>query len=907
MFYRVDSTRVTLREYWWDCRNPLAILLWLTKWLWIRLPASVDDPPVDSLASFEVAEADIPDEVLDDIDPICEQLEECGFHSPVFHAIDDGYHQTSIHLATFLHESGQAVARIHRRIWTFTKPPKKYLFPTFLSVFGDGTSLVSSAGKPDLLAPDSCQIGWHRGANVDKLWREHEEQLDRQPISKVIRPIRNRRDLCDAVEDQHAAVRDFHVDRGVFVPMTAEEEARALSVTLSATGSTGTETDTETALVESAVLAEIDRQQNKRPGWGNAVFILVLSVLLFLGAGSARWSWDFVLMLIPILFIHELGHFVAMRAFRYRNVKMFFIPLFGAAVSGSNYNVAGWKKAIVSLAGPLPGIALAIGLGTAALVFEIPLMLNVALLTLFLNGLNLLPVLPLDGGWVMHTTLFSRHHLLDAAFRVIAAVALFAGSMAVGDRILPILGIFMLMGVPTVWRMGRIVKRLRPQLPAVSADEQSIPPETARAIIHEVRNDYPQTGLNTKTIAVATLQIFESLNARPPGWIGTIGLLGIHFCSLVVAVVASCVFVIGQQADLRDFIGAAAAAPQNVYTGGSTRVWSGANADQSAESTENTIIATFSDSSQADDAYADLSARLPETATLRVFGQSLLLALPADDDASRKRWLAELESRCDQVAVNSQNFLVTFTATFIAPNADVAEDIEDQAKDYFGVLSSNLIPPWSPEHALTPAYEKARRTYRKLEARGEVDDSPQLQQLSRRAAEAMRRGDREAQQKIQQEQNALWEQSRQQHIDSVREEGERLVDTALIDIYRQCPQYPVLAEAAAADGETEPAGEEHRKAVEEYHKQYQEWQQKLGERMGQLPMDNGQPVPGVNRHSTSSGSVTRAGLLLRFNWLTFARPVDGVASFTDWLNEKGRLDFKYEFHTNPELWDELDE
>ena len=35
-----------------------------------------------------------------------------------------------------------------------------------------------------------------------------------------------------------------------------------------------------------------------------------------------------------------------MRLFRYSNVKMFFIPLLGAAVSGRHYNVPGWKKVV---------------------------------------------------------------------------------------------------------------------------------------------------------------------------------------------------------------------------------------------------------------------------------------------------------------------------------------------------------------------------------------------------------------------------------------------------------------------------------------------------------------------------------------------------------------------------------
>jgi hypothetical protein len=46
-----------------------------------------------------------------------------------------------------------------------------------------------------------------------------------------------------------------------------------------------------------------------------------------------------------------------MRIFHYRDVRMFFIPFFGAAVSGRHYNIAGWKKAVVSMMGPVPALS----------------------------------------------------------------------------------------------------------------------------------------------------------------------------------------------------------------------------------------------------------------------------------------------------------------------------------------------------------------------------------------------------------------------------------------------------------------------------------------------------------------------------------------------------------------------
>src|SRR5204862_6893196 len=57
-----------------------------------------------------------------------------------------------------------------------------------------------------------------------------------------------------------------------------------------------------------------------------------------------------------ILIIHEMRHFLAMKAFRYKDLGIFFIPLLGAYVSGSKREVSQLQSAIILLAVPLPGI-----------------------------------------------------------------------------------------------------------------------------------------------------------------------------------------------------------------------------------------------------------------------------------------------------------------------------------------------------------------------------------------------------------------------------------------------------------------------------------------------------------------------------------------------------------------------
>ena len=92
---------------------------------------------------------------------------------------------------------------------------------------------------------------------------------------------------------------------------------------------------------------------------------------------------------------------------------------------------------------------------------------------LILNALNLLPLLPLDGGWVAHGLFFSRHYGVDVVFRVIAALAVLGISIVIGDMFLIGLGVVLLIGLPTVLRSGRIVHRPRRQFSRCVCDARS--------------------------------------------------------------------------------------------------------------------------------------------------------------------------------------------------------------------------------------------------------------------------------------------------------------------------------------------------------------------------------------------------------------------------------------------------
>ena len=224
-FYEIDSTRVSHREYWWGTKSRLVVIGWLLKWLRIRIPSSTDDPNVESTLPFVIPV--LPPEVIAKFQPIATDLAGLGFTDPVFHVFHDSGTRTTIYWATYRHSSGWHFARIHHRVWQQTRSVSRGLFPMFFTPFADGTFLVSSAGKPDLAAPDAVQMNRMRGTPTFQLWTTHERLATPLSSRKGTARVASREELLAASERHHALVRDFHLRRGVFRCRTVVEQADA--------------------------------------------------------------------------------------------------------------------------------------------------------------------------------------------------------------------------------------------------------------------------------------------------------------------------------------------------------------------------------------------------------------------------------------------------------------------------------------------------------------------------------------------------------------------------------------------------------------------------------------------------------------------------------------------------------
>jgi len=336
---------------------------------------------------------------------------------------------------------------------------------------------------------------------------------------------RNRTD--DQVAEAIASL-DEYTEEGRRI-ILAEADRRGLNVALPAEA---TACPPEPSL---ATLAVIDALKAPPKGtWLRQLGVLGISVLLFVSVGLLQWSAGEVAILIVVLLVHEAGHYLVMRGFGYRDVRMFFIPLLGAAVSGSGGRVPGYGRVLVALAGPGPGILVGLVLAVVAVSGGHPLVEYAAKVFLGLNILNLLPLLPFDGGHVIQETLFCRSRWLEAAFRFAGGAGILLLAPVTEGALFGLFGAFILISVPSSFKMGGVVQRLRGfgDLPDAGTPSEA-PREFLLQVVEEVQRTFPSTKPARLPALVRT--VFERLHPRPPGGLATILLLAAYGLFFVLA------------------------------------------------------------------------------------------------------------------------------------------------------------------------------------------------------------------------------------------------------------------------------------------------------------------------------------------------------------------------------------
>jgi Zn-dependent protease len=150
-----------------------------------------------------------------------------------------------------------------------------------------------------------------------------------------------------------------------------------------------------------------------RKAWGGLVAVAVLLfkfgflAIKFFGifisfAGYALiWGWKFAVGFILLILVHESGHYLEARRQGLNPSLPRFIPFLGAYVTIKDAPNDPWRNALISIAGPVLGGVGAVvcwGLGAA---MDSQLLYALAYSGFLLNLFNLIPVVPLDGGFIV--------------------------------------------------------------------------------------------------------------------------------------------------------------------------------------------------------------------------------------------------------------------------------------------------------------------------------------------------------------------------------------------------------------------------------------------------------------------------------------------------------------------------
>ncbi len=174
------------------------------------------------------------------------------------------------------------------------------------------------------------------------------------------------------------------------------------------------------------------------------------SMVLYLGIGYlVLRRWDLLLVISGVLILHEAGHFLAMKFYRYTDVSMLFLPFIGAFVKGSKHEISQQQSAVIYLAGPLPGILIGIVIHFICMdhpslyLGGVPWHL-IAQILIWTNLLNLLPIFPLDGGQLLNRVFLNEEGRASNIFLLFSMVFITGTAFITGFYILLAFPLFLI-------------------------------------------------------------------------------------------------------------------------------------------------------------------------------------------------------------------------------------------------------------------------------------------------------------------------------------------------------------------------------------------------------------------------------------------------------------------------------
>lgn len=899
-YYKVNVPKFSIGELWRANRKVLAfVFLLYMKLMRINPAPHFGIGLKDELATL----ADLPEDAERALTPLIEQCRQLGFV--------DGYVSREISLGkreawTVCMVAGdrQTIAMLAHVVNWDGLVKNEHLVPLWMSEISNGSIVQTTNFEQYFKLRHPLDQLVVKTDDFAVVYQKHRDRMTSAGSPRLITDVRSTAEHCSDV-----IVRQL-IERQALVPLTEQErqtiEGLDASIGLTSTAAADASestlpdgdledddsiaiTDQQTVSDETPaihpedaqVLRQIQVQQNQTTSWVTKFALLAISLGAFVGLGVLAWDMELLLLLIPVLFFHELGHYVAMRVLKYRNVKMFFLPLLGAAVHGRSYNAPGWQRAVVALAGPIPGILVACVLG-----LSIPMdqfWLKVVLLTLFLNALNLLPFLPLDGGWVVQSTLFARNVYLDFIFRVVATAVLAVAGLMIGDGILIFIGVFMAIGLPMAWRMCRMTAGMKRDgwKPAPN-DKNELCPDTLHEIVKRLR---------TKTTAPAeqrgntALGIYESLASKPPGFFLSCLLLAVH----AIALFGSVAFGFWILSEARGRVGADdPSVPPPTIPVSAVQIEDAIVPPAVRPNLSGSLCIHCQSEREAEAARLEL-ATFPDTWVTRI-GHSLIVEFvdeldPGALEIARTYDPMMFKGEPDGVIAIELAYSIKEDVDKQEPSAN-RQAVED-LKHYLEICHFKVSPPWATG-GLTDQNRKARSTWYELtQISYAAEDSEELDELYEKMQRQIRKQNAEAIREISKQIQRKINNELRHRIDEYQKAND--VDDTLCKLFLSEPMRFGMGEFDS----------------DEIDARMQEWEAFVIETLGAITDPEAMAFDTTLADGYVEDVSSRANLGGRsrifLQGVSFQRTATGFSALVKWLEENGAEEIQYSIYNRLEL------
>jgi Zn-dependent protease len=352
---------------------------------------------------------------------------------------------------------------------------------SYVTHFSDGKTVWTTDWEADVAMdlPPNQSVSDGFFGDTDAQWDLHQKSVERHRSSSWAQPlslspaeeleIQSRLLTENVIHWEEKYLRDGDEGSYRYRPRVAWELASVFmkaNKTRSArfgqareipTESVEANVEADVGVMESLFMIENSRGRKS----SQKLWLLLASAVAFGVVFGAFSSWESVPLILLILLIHEAGHWGGMKAFGYRDTRIYFIPFFGAITMGKNEDATPLQKLTVFLLGPMPGILIGMAATMVYVITSQPAWLKIGAMFLVINYLNLLPVSPLDGGRIVETLIQRRYPRAVVYLTIASGVVLCCFALLLKETIFGFLGIVMLLSVPRSWRLSKSIRALQ--------------------------------------------------------------------------------------------------------------------------------------------------------------------------------------------------------------------------------------------------------------------------------------------------------------------------------------------------------------------------------------------------------------------------------------------------------------